>query len=171
MTSQKSIATTAQFFNKTLNTFYMVTKANIESFLSQPAIAVAGVSSQKNKFGNQVYQSLKSNGYQVYALNPKAVSNPEIDFKKNLDELPSEVKALLILTRPENSQQWVEQAIKKGYSHIWIQQGCHTAESLETAKNTLPGTIHGECILMHTNPKGIHAFHRFLRKLFGGMPK
>jgi uncharacterized protein len=149
----------------------MVSKAQIEEFLNQPAIAIAGVSSQKNKFGYQVYQHLTEQGKKLYALNPKAKSNEEIDFYKSLSDLPQEVKALYIVTRPEHSEAWVDQAIEKGYTHMWLQQQCYTPQALEKAKNASLHLVYNECMLLHTNPKGFHAFHRFLRNLFGKMPK
>lgn len=149
----------------------MVSKAQIDDFLNQPAIAVAGVSTQKNKFGYQVYKHLKEQGKTLYALNPKAESNEEIEFFKSLSDLPQEIKALYIVTRPEHSEAWVEKAIEKGFTHLWIQQQCHTPQALEKAKNASLNLVYDECMLLHTNPKGFHAFHRFLRNLFGKMPK
>lgn len=43
------------------------------------------------------------------------------------------------------------------------------------ARYPLPGKrerpVHGECILMFADPKGIHRFHHWLRGLLGKLPE
>jgi predicted CoA-binding protein len=48
----------------------LATKAAIEDFIAQPAVAIAGASRDGKKFGNAVYRDLKSKGYRVFAVNP-----------------------------------------------------------------------------------------------------
>jgi len=47
-------------------------KAAIEAFISQPALALIGISRSRKKFGNLAYRVLKSKGYRVYPIHPHA---------------------------------------------------------------------------------------------------
>jgi len=50
----------------------LASKAAIDEFIAQPAVAIAGASRDGKKFGNAVYRDLKSKGYHVFAVNPNA---------------------------------------------------------------------------------------------------
>ena len=55
---------------------------------------------------------------------------------------------------------------------VWIQQQSDTAESVKMFEETGIPLIYNKCIMMFAGPvKGVHGFHRFLAKTFGGYPK
>ena len=85
--------------------------------------------------------------------------------------MPSDVKALLIMTKKDQTVGVVRLAIEKGIKHIWIQQMSETPEALGLLSNTDVNLISKQCILMFHKPHGIHKFHRNIKKFFGGMPK
>jgi predicted CoA-binding protein len=145
-------------------------KAQIDNFLAQPHIAVAGYSKNPRKFGAQVFNSLKEKGYNVYPVNPAGGKTPggQTIFE-DLGALPQEVKALYVVTKPDVSQDLVEKAIAKGFTHFWIQQMSDNAQVIDLLKE-VPEKVTGECIFMHTNPTGIHKFHWWLAKIFGRLP-
>ncbi len=147
------------------------TRAQIDDFLSQPSIAFAGYSVNSKKFGHVVYTTLKEKGYPLYPVNPAGGVTPDGEvIYAGLHDLPDDVKALYIITRPENTSTLVQEALEKGFTHLWVQQMSAGAD----VKNLLqdhPGAVVGQCILMHTQPTGIHKFHHWLAGLFGQLPK
>jgi hypothetical protein len=141
---------------------------NIADFINAEHIAVVGVSSRKNKFGNAVYKSLKARGYHVYPVHPRLSEFEGGECFNDLKELPSEVEAAVICTKPENAIAALQQAGGSNIKRIWFQQGADFSEAAAMAKSAGMDITIGKCILMYAPPvTGIHAFHRFLARLFG----
>lgn len=136
-------------------------------FVADKDIAVAGASRNPKKFGNIVYHTLKSKGLNVYPLNPNIDTLDNDLCYKSLQDLPANVKNLIVLLKPAETEKIVKDAIAKGITKIWIQQGSESAEAIKTAKESGLNVITGKCILMYANPTGFHKFHMRMNKLFG----
>jgi uncharacterized protein len=158
------------FWNNNLND--MITKEQIEEFYAQQPIAMIGVSRNKKKFGYVAFNELKTKGYKVVPVNPNANTIDDGVCYKNIEALPTEVKAAVVLTHKKETLATVEQLIQKGIKQIWIQQGSQTKEAVEFAKKNYANVISGKCIIMFSEPaSGIHKFHRSMLGLFGRLPK
>ena len=146
------------------------TKAQIDDFLAQEHIAIAGYSRNSKKFGNSVYQTLTDKGFNLYPVNPFGgeTENGKPVYE-HLDALPEVVKSLLVITKPDATKELVIKAREKGFTHIWIQQFSENKDVLDLLKDT-PFAITNQCILMHTHPEGIHKFHWWLAKVFKSLP-
>lgn len=145
-------------------------KEQIDNFLAQPHIAVAGYSTNPKKFGAMVFTNLKEQGYNVYPVNPAGGTTSDgHTVYESIDTLPADVKALYVVTKPAVSSTLVQSALDKGFTHFWIQQMSDNAEVLDLLKD-VPDKVTKECIFMHTNPTGIHKFHWWLAKVFGRLP-
>ena len=48
----------------------MTSRADIEAFFQSGAYAVIGVSSDRRKFGNSVFRTMKEKGFTVYPVHP-----------------------------------------------------------------------------------------------------
>ena len=150
----------------------MATKAQIQDFMAQHELAVAGVSRDKRKFGTAVYLDFKSKGYHVYAINPNAT---EIDGDKcyaSLADLPGPVGGLVCAAKPAVTEELVRQAAAAGIKRVWIQQGAESKAAVDFCKQNGIDVVYGECIFMYEpNTMWMHGAHRFVRELFGGGPK
>jgi predicted CoA-binding protein len=62
------------------------------------------------------------------------------------------------------------EAIAHGIKDLWIQQGAESKETIAALEKEDVNLIHSQCIMMFWKPDGIHSFHRFLKKIFGGLP-
>jgi len=149
----------------------MTTLNGIQQFLAQKNIAIAGVSRNSKKFGNAVFKELKTKGYNLYPVNPHMEELDGHPCYHDIESLPGEVSGLFICTQPEVSKSLVEKARKKGIENIWLQQGAADKEFLKTLENGRQNLISRQCILMFADPvKGVHGFHRWLKKNFGKFP-
>lgn len=149
-----------------------VRKEQIDNFLKTRKFAMAGVSRDKKKFGNQVFVQLRKKGYEIIPINPNADEIDGVRCLKSVDELDATIQSLLITTPKSESDKVLEQALNKGIKNIWIQQGGETANSLKIAEEHEQEIIIGKCIFMFSEPvSGIHSFHRFLAKAFNQLPK
>ncbi len=147
-------------------------KTRIDNFLSQQHIALAGYSRSPKKFGHEVYRILKDKGYTVYPVNPAGGMTPDgAEIYPNLQVLPAEVKALLVVTKPDVTPAIIEQALAAGFEHLWIQQMSGSKQLYNRLCAQHEHAVCGKCILLHAQPSGIHKFHRWLAGLVGRLPK
>jgi uncharacterized protein len=146
------------------------TKAQIEDFLAQPHIALAGYSRNSRKFGGTMFKSLREKGYNIYPVNPAGGKTPEGEnIYESLEKLPEYVKALIVVTRPDVSAKVIKEAMEQHFTHIWVQQMSENKQVMELL-TSFPQKVTGECVMMYAHPHGIHKFHWWLAKLIGKLP-
>jgi len=140
----------------------------IQYFINTKHIAIVGAGSSGKKFGNYVYKELKKKGYTVYPVHPTAETIEGDKVYNNLQSLPDDVDAAFIAIKPEKAETVIDNAIAKGIKHLWFQQGADFSRPAAKAEAAGIKTVTDKCILMYAEPVGgIHAFHRFIWKLFG----
>lgn len=145
---------------------------DINAFMNQKHIALAGISLTKTKFGNSIFKELKKKDYSVYPVHPSLENFEGTKCYPDINSLPQEIKALIICTKPENVFDLVKKAVEKNIRLIWIQQGAQNDEAIQFAIDHGLTIIHRECVLMFANPVvSVHKFHRAIKKLFGAYPK
>ncbi len=150
----------------------MATKAAIQDFLSQPVLAVAGVSRDPRKFGTLAYRALKARGQRVLAVNPKVQTVEGDPCYPSLKALPEKVGGLVLITRPAVSEQLVREAAQQGIQHIWLQQGAESPAAIQFCQDHGISVVTGECFMMYQPHAGFpHNFHRLLNGVFGGKAK
>ena len=133
--------------------------------------AIAGVSRNKHKFGNTIFRELKKKNLDIVPVSPN-MDNFEGDrCYPSVKDLPSDVEALVIVTKPEVSLSILKEAINKDIKNIFLQQGAHNKEIFEYAESNGVNLICKHCILMFAGPTGIHKFHERFSKFFGFYPK
>ncbi len=143
---------------------------NIAAFLESDKYAIAGVSRNPRKFGHIAFTALRKKGMDVLPVNPNNLVIDGIESYKSVTDLPSDVKALIIITDPKETLAIAREAISKGIKNIWVQQGAESKKILTELEKEDINLISKECILMFWKPKGMHAFHRFLKKITGHLP-
>ena len=145
---------------------------DIHQFLDAKRMAIAGVSRNPKKFGHQVFKKLQEQSYSLFPINPDAGTIDGVQVYASVSELPGDVKYLLIVTGKKHTEKLVEEAIAREIDHIWIQQHCETPAAIEIAEKAGIHLVAGECIFMWTEPvKGIHQFHKSIKRFFGVLPK
>jgi len=145
------------------------TKALIEKFLSNKEIAIAGVSRNTQKFGYKIFDHFRTKGYNTFLIHPEAKEIEGVVCYKSAKEIPNNVRALFITTNAKATDDVMNDALSRGFDMIWVQQKSETLEVLKLAKEKGIEIISGKCLFMYLDPKGGHAAHRFIMKLFGKM--
>lgn len=149
----------------------MTTKKQIEQFLANEPIAMAGVSRNPKKFGRVAYEELSRKGLRLLPINPNIESINGTTCYTDVKHLPEEVQSLIIMTKKDQTKRIIEDALAKGIKNIWIQQSSDTPEAISLLKDKDINLITRQCILMHHRPDSFHKFHRNLKRFFGGLPK
>ncbi|MFA5819478.1 MAG: CoA-binding protein [Bacteroidales bacterium] len=149
----------------------MTTLKQINEFIDSQPIAIVGVSRNPKKFGYTAFKELKEKGMDIIPVNPEADEIMGEKSYRNVKELPSDVKGIIVLTKKDKTASVVREAKEKGIKQIWIQQMADSKEALDELKGSDINYITGECILMHYKPHSVHKFHGSLKKFFGRFPK
>ena len=141
-------------------------------FIGQRSLAVVGVSRSGKKFGNNAYRELKAKGYQLVPVHPKAEILEGDRCARNLASLPAPVGGVLIIVPPQQAEQVVQEAAAAGIKRVWLQQGAESPAAIRLAESKGMSVVSGECILMFAEPVGFgHRAHRWIKGVFGGLPK
>jgi uncharacterized protein len=140
----------------------------IQNFIQGKRIAVVGVSRNKRKFGNTIYNELKQRGYQAFAVNP---SMPEIAGDvcyPDLAALKGKLDGAVLCLHPRQAEGVIRQAAEVGVRNVWLQQGAGTESLIKLGRELGLNLTAGKCILMYAPPvTSFHNFHRFFARLFG----
>ena len=148
----------------------MSSKALIDAFLAEPALAVVGVSRSGKGFGNVAARELRRKGYRVYTVNPQADVVDGERCYRSLAALPEPVGGVLVVVPPEQGIDVVRQAAAAGITRVWLQQGAESPRLKHLCAELGLETVAGECILMFARPTGVHKAHRWVWRMIGKIP-
>jgi predicted CoA-binding protein len=149
----------------------MASLKQIEDFLSNTPIAMAGVSRNPKKFGQAAFKELREKGLDLIPVNPVADEILGVKAYKDIASVPSAVNGVLIMTKKDQTASVVREAKSRGIKNIWIQQMADSKEAIKELEGSDINYVTGECILMHYKPHSVHKFHKAIRKFFGVFPK
>lgn len=150
----------------------MNTMQDIREFVAEKTLAVAGLSRDEKSFSAAAFKELRSRGYRLYPVNPNATTILGERCYPNLAALPAKVGGVLVFTNPAHTEKVVRDAAAAGVRRIWIQQGAQSDAAVRFCADSGLSAVTRQCILMFVEPvSSIHAFHRWVKKLFGGMPR
>jgi len=148
---------------------------NVEEFLAQKRIAVAGVShTSKIQPANSIYRKLRDSGYQVFPVNPKAEVVEGVTCYRNLKELPVKVDGVVIVTSPPVTEQIVRDCADAGIPRVWIHRSFGAGSVSEAAVRFCHehgiAVISGGCPLMFCAPVDFaHKCMCWIMRLTGGI--
>ncbi len=150
----------------------LISKQQVDHFLSCKTLAIAGASRHESSFSAQVAKHLTKLGYDLWYVNPGFEANESANKRlQSIAQLPEEVNHVLVLTNQTQTESVIQQVIEKGICNVWIQQQSDTPEALELAQKNGINLVHHLCIFMFSQPEGIHKFHHGIKKIFGRLPR
>ncbi|HEX6846590.1 MAG TPA: CoA-binding protein [Chitinophagaceae bacterium] len=151
----------------------------VNEFLEQKRIAVAGVSRQNNQHpvGDLIYHRLKESGHNVFAVNPNMPSYDGDNCYPNIQSIPGGVDGVVIITRPEITEQIVKDCHEAGVRWVWIHEGMPrkatsvSAGAVEYCTKNNINLIAGACPMMFgSNVDFAHRCMRWVLKFTGRLP-
>jgi len=145
---------------------------DLAPFFLPKGVAIIGASTNPRKLSHGILKNLTTYGFKggVYPVNPGADTIDGVKCFRSVSELPREVKGVIFMTPKEATLPVAREVIAHGIKDLWIQQGAETKEVISELEKEDVNLIHNQCMLMFWKPNGIHSFHRFLKKIFGGLP-
>jgi len=151
----------------------MASKHEIDEFLAQKTLAIAGVSRSGKKFGNTILKDLTTLGYRLLPLHPEAVEVGGHRAYPSFAALPEPVGGVIVVVPPAQAESVVKAAAAHGIRRVWLQQGAASPEAIRFCEDNGISVVHGECVLMYLKPSTswIHSAHRWVWELVGRAPK
>jgi predicted CoA-binding protein len=146
-------------------------------FLSQPRVAVTGVSRSPKAHGaNVVYRRLRERGYDVFAVNPAATVVEGDPCYPTLAAIPGGVDAVVMATGASRVQATMEECHDLGITQVWMHRGpgpgsvSPAAAAYGRARGI--SVIDGGCPLMFgpTSDRG-HKVMRVMLTATGNVPR
>lgn len=127
----------------------MLAQSPYDRFLNAKTFGVAGVSSNRSKYGNRVFVALLKHKPIVYPLNPNADTIEDHKAYPRISDLPEVPESLSIITPPDSTRTIVQEAIQAGVKNIWMQPGAEDATASNAAREAGLNVIDdGSCILV-----------------------
>lgn len=150
----------------------MSEKEMISEFLSSKVFALAGVSNNKDKFGNYIYDEMIKKEKNTYPLNPNLTEYKGVKCYQTLDSLPEKVDALICSVKPDSVLNLLEDAHINNIKKVWLQQGSESNEAIEFCRTHNMNVISKRCFMMFLSDDSFpHNLHKFFSKVFGKYPK
>ena len=153
-------------------------EAKVDDFLAQKRIAVAGVSRDHSRHpvGNLIYHRLKRTGHDVFPVNPHMPTFDGDRCYPNLRSIPGGVDGVVIITRPETTEQIVRDCSEAGVRRVWMHRSMAKGSSVSAAavaycRQHDISVIAGACPMMFGPGVDFgHTCMRWMMKLAGGLP-
>jgi len=150
----------------------VITRAQIDDFLSRRRLAVLGVSRQKSKFGNILFKELAGKGYELTPVHPVLDEVRGRPCARRLTSLPEPVDGAVIVLPRARTEEVLADVAAAGIARVWLQQGSESEAALEFCRENGIEAIHGECILMFVPSTGfVHRVHRWINRVLGKLPE
>jgi len=125
------------------------TEDPIERFLISPAYGVVGASPHRHKYGNKVLRCYQQNGRRAIPVNPHEQVIEGAACVASVLDLPDEVKSISVITPPTVTERVVQEAIRKGIEHIWMQPGAESDQAVAACEAAGINVIaDGSCVLV-----------------------
>ena len=153
-------------------------EAKVNDFLAQKRIAVAGVSREQRHHpaGNLIYHKLKRTGHDVFAVNPNMQNFEGDRCYPDVQSIPGGVDGVVIITRPETTQQIVHDCSTAGVRRVWMHNSLAkgssvSPEAVEYCRQHDISVIAGACPMMFGPGVDFgHTCMRWIMRLKGGLP-
>ena len=128
--------------------------------------AVLGLSRKPKSFSRQACEFLKSQGCQIYPVNPHTEKIDGQVCYKSIADTP-DPQAAIFFTNPRVTEKLLPVCKEKGIIHVWLQQGSADNDVLKVADN-LGIQYENSCVFMHHPKAGFpHNLHRSIVKILG----
>ncbi len=103
---------------------------------NEKTIVIIGASPKKERYSNKAIRAYKSQGWTVFAVNPKYAGQriEGVLCHASVAELPETPKYAGLYVRPEIGIKIIPEIAKKGIKHVYVNPGTESPELLDLGK-------------------------------------
>ena len=130
-------------------------EALIREFLNKRNVfAVVGASRDPEKYGHRVYKDLKTAGFEVYPVNPRAEEVLGDRCYADLKELPKKPDVVDFVVPPKVTEKILETCLELGIMKVWFQPGSESEKAIRFCEDNGIEVVHGVCIMKQRKKLG-----------------
>ena len=111
-------------------------------------IAIIGVSSDLEKWGWKIYDSLKSSGFCVYPVNPKYTEINRDACYPDLKSLPKKPDVVITVVSPKITEHIVEECKNLKINKVWMQPGSESEKAIIFCKSNNIDVVYNACFVV-----------------------
>jgi uncharacterized protein len=153
----------------------MSSASPITTFLAHRRLAFVGVSRDPKDFSRSLFRDWQARGYELVPIHPEAA---EIEGRKaypRIADVDPPVRAAFVMTPPAQTERVARECADAGVEALWMHrgvgQGAVSDAAVAACRSRGMSVVAGACPFMFLpGSGGVHAFHRFVLKLFGRLP-
>lgn len=126
---------------------------DLRSYLDDPetSFAIVGATNTPGKYGGRIYRDLKSKGFKVYAVNPRAEEVDGDPAYATLKDLPEKPTMAVMVVPAKVGLDVIDDAVEIGLENIWVQPGAESEELLaKLDEKGLSWIGNGPCVMVET---------------------
>ncbi len=110
--------------------------------------AIIGVSTNPDKWEWKIYEKLKSEGFNVYPINPKHKKiNNDICYV-NLSSLSKKPDVVITVVPPNITEKTVRECKDIGIHKVWMQPGSESEKAINFCKDNNIKTVINSCFVV-----------------------
>lgn len=119
----------------------------LSNFLKCNSFAVAGVSSNEEKYGTICFRDLLKAGKTVYGINPRLDELDGQPIYADVAALPETPDVLVLVVHFKIGEGLVEQAAERGIKRVWMQPGADSRELIDRCVELGLDVVHNQCVM------------------------
>ena len=123
-------------------------RALIEECVNERVWAIVGASTDRQKYGNIIYRTMKASGYTVYPVNPRAQAVEGDRCYPSLASLPERPGVVNVVVPPKIGLAVADEAAAAGIARIWFQPGAESPENTAHARRLGLKTVAHACAMV-----------------------
>ena len=123
-----------------------------------------------------LFHEFRRRGYDVVPVTPHAAEVEGLPCFPHVQDIKPPVEGALLLTNPSITDAVVRDCAAANIGRVWMHRatgaGAVSASAIAFCQDRGIHVVAGECPFMFfPNSGGVHRLHRFLRRVFGKLPK
>jgi len=120
----------------------------IKEFMAQKRFAIVGATDNTKKYGHQIFQNLKSRGYEVYPVNPRLRELEGTRCYPSLTDIPVKVDVADFVVPPEVTKVILKECKRLGLDRIWLQPGSESEAAIDFCHENNLKVVHDVCVML-----------------------
>ena len=133
----------------------MNNEKKMNDMLKKKVWAVIGATPNTDKTANRIYHTLRSHGYETYAVNPNYEEMEDgTKCYSCIEDLPKVPDCIDFVVPPSVTLKSLEEMDPKVTPNIWLQPGTYDDETVEFAEKKGFKVVHeGACVMVSVRSK------------------
>ena len=121
----------------------------IKEFMAQKRFAVVGATTDTTKYGNEIFRTLISRGYEVYPVNPRLKELEGTKCYPSLSNIPVKVDVVNFVVPPPVTEEILKECKELELDRIWLQPGSESEAAVAFCDENNLKVVHGVCVMLN----------------------